>query len=149
MNDSVKYAGFWVRFGAYLIDGVIFLIIFGIPSFLLIGGDPAANTAIRLFIGTLSALYVILMPTTKWQGTIGKKLLGLKIVDENGGRLTAGRAVLRYIGQIISALVLYIGFIMAAFTNRKRALHDMMAHTYVVKSRTESYPEPVNRQVNI
>ncbi|MGD6818285.1 RDD family protein [Metabacillus sp. 113a] len=149
MNNSTKYAGFWIRFGAYMIDVLILAIIFGVPSFLLIGGDPVINTAIRVVIGSLLALYVIFMPTTKWQGTIGKKLLGLKIVNENGGRLTPGAAILRYVGQIISAIILYIGFIMAGFTDRKRALHDMLARSYVVKSQTENYPEPANSQVNI
>ena len=64
-------------------------------------------------------------------GTPGKAICGLKITDESGNKISVGKAILRYIGYIISALVLYIGFIIVGFTENKRGLHDMVASTRV------------------
>ena len=64
-------------------------------------------------------------------GTPGKALLGLKITDDFGSQISAGKAILRYVGYIISALTLYIGFIIVGFTENKRGLHDMVASTRV------------------
>jgi uncharacterized RDD family membrane protein YckC len=70
-----------------------------------------------------------------WQGqTLGQKLLGLHVVDANTGtRISVGRAVIRYIGIIVSAWVLYIGLIWAAFDAQKQGWHDKMASTFVVQ----------------
>ncbi|HEY4869788.1 MAG TPA: RDD family protein, partial [Candidatus Dormibacteraeota bacterium] len=70
-----------------------------------------------------------------WQGqTLGQKLLGLHVVDAfTGTRISIGRAVIRYIGIIVSAWVLYIGLIWAAFDAQKQGWHDKMASTFVVQ----------------
>ena len=73
------------------------------------------------------------MPATSFQGTFGKKMLGLKVVNDSGGKISMGQSWIRYLGYIVSS-IFYVGYIMAAFTDRKRALHDMMADTYVVKA---------------
>jgi uncharacterized RDD family membrane protein YckC len=76
-----------------------------------------------------------LLLSSPWQATIGKKLLGLKVTDEFGQRISFGRATGRHFAKIISMIICFIGFIMAAFTYHKRALHDMIAGTLVMKER--------------
>ncbi len=69
----------------------------------------------------------------RWQATLGKKLLGMKVVDYAGNRISFGRATGRYFAGFLSVLLLFIGLIMVAFTKRKQALHDKLASTLVVK----------------
>jgi uncharacterized RDD family membrane protein YckC len=67
------------------------------------------------------------------QGSLGKMALGIKVTDENGRRISFGRATGRHFGKIISALICFVGFMMAGFTERKQALHDMMAGCLVIR----------------
>jgi len=81
----------------------------------------------------LTWLYYTLSESSGSQATLGKKALGLVVTDEAGHRISFGRANGRYFGKIISGLLLCIGYLMAAFTDRKQALHDIMAGTLVLK----------------
>ncbi|MFJ7856797.1 RDD family protein [Peribacillus sp. NPDC097206] len=158
-DEGREYAGFWIRFGANIIDGIII----GIPTGILMtivnliwlgsmssvqedmldpnyepgGGEILAfmgGTFITLFLAILiSFLYYTLLHSSKWQGTVGKKLLNIKVVDLNGNRIGFGKAAGRYFATIISGVILYIGYIMAGFTEKKQALHDMIVGTLVVK----------------
>ena len=80
-------------------------------------------------------LYYALMESSAKQATLGKLAIGLKVTDTSGNRITFGRASGRYFGKIISGLIFNIGYIMAAFTERKQALHDMMANCLVILDR--------------
>lgn len=73
------------------------------------------------------------MESSKYQGTIGKKVLGIIVTDENGNRITFGRATGRYFAKIISGMTLWVGYIIAGFTDKKQALHDIIANTLVWK----------------
>lgn len=147
-----QYGGFWIRFLAMIIDHLIlnaaFLPIasmFGLFHFAALGridheiepGDIAVLFAglsslfALLFVGQW--LYEALLTSSAWQATVGKKILGLKVTDDSGNRISFGRATGRYFSKIISGMILYIGFIMAGFTDRKKALHDMIAGTVVRK----------------
>ncbi|WP_051827027.1 RDD family protein [Metabacillus indicus] len=138
MNEQ-RPAGFWIRFAAATIDGLITNSVLILPSiFLLVSGvreglipGILGFLTLALLIGTI--LYFGMMPATSFQGTLGKKMLGLKVVNDTGGKISMGQSWIRYLGYIVSS-IFYIGYIMAAFTDRKRALHDMMADTYVVKA---------------
>ncbi|MUG44326.1 RDD family protein [Paenibacillus woosongensis] len=77
-------------------------------------------------------LYYAILESSKLQGTFGKKALGIIVVDQNYERVTFLRASGRFWSRIISMLTIYVGYIMAAFTQRKQALHDIIAKTYVV-----------------
>ena len=72
------------------------------------------------------------MLSSEKQATVGKMVLGMVVTDVNGGRISFGRATGRHFAKWLSALILGIGFLMAAFTERKQALHDMIADTLVV-----------------
>ena len=122
-------AGFWIRFVAAIIDGIIVGVGYGILMFAMIAIEMYALAMILSFIWALG--YHIYFPSSDMMGTPGKALLGLKITDESGNKIGVGKAILRYIGYIISGLVLYIGFIIVGFTENKRGLHDMVASTRV------------------
>ncbi len=155
---NTNYAGFWLRFVALIIDAIIvgvaqsFVIvpILGVMGFNLANdlqnGDMSEAEAIGmiasimatmgttiLISGIISILYYVLMETSKFQGTVGKIALGLKVTDLNGEKLDMSKALIRNLGKIISGIILYIGYIMAGFTEKKQALHDMIASTLVVK----------------
>ncbi|WP_010250113.1 RDD family protein [Acetivibrio cellulolyticus] len=121
------YAGFWKRLVAIIIDAVIL----GIVDWILNGvlGQRLGSS----FGALAGAVYFILMESSSMQGTVGKMAIGIKVTDLDGNRISTGKAIVRYIGKIISGIILFIGYIMAAFTANKQALHDMIASTLVVE----------------
>jgi uncharacterized RDD family membrane protein YckC len=146
-----RYAGFWIRFVARVIDSVIVGVagsIILIPLQLLIGGaairggmggDPTAMIPammgafglIALLSIGLNAAYEIYF-LSKSGATLGKQLLGLKVIRADGGPIPVNLAVGRFFAYIVSGLILYIGYIMAAFDPEKRALHDRICDTRVI-----------------
>ena len=147
-NNDPKYAGFWIRFVAVVIDGFALSVILG-PLFFMffwpaagfasMGEDPAAMIAFYSGLGGFYFLELIVylfyyagMESSKYQATLGKMAVGVLVTDENGNRISFGRAAGRLFSKILSALILYIGFIMAGFDSRKQALHDKIASTLVV-----------------
>jgi uncharacterized RDD family membrane protein YckC len=123
-----------------------------LPFTLQLGADAVAEAARTSAAGTISTvvgwLYYALMESSAKQATVGKMALGIIVTDLEGRGIGFGRATGRYFAKILSALILGIGFLMAAFTERKQGLHDMVASTLVVKgdapsqarSDTESVP---------
>ena len=152
-NSHSGYAGFWLRFAAVLIDGLIMGVVFfvlgsvlGVSMFSafeamdpnqMSAGETAAvgggMTILMLLYLAIPWLYFALQESSATQATIGKKALGLKVTDMHGDRITFLRATGRHFGKYISGIILYIGYIMAGFTDKKQALHDMMASCLVVK----------------
>jgi uncharacterized RDD family membrane protein YckC len=135
----VEYAGFWRRVAAALIDYVALQLVTGALSFGTIGfdfapGGVAAAVSGVTGVATLIAvwLYHALMESSSLQATLGKMALGIVVTDLDGGRISFGRATARWWSQILSALIFGVGYLMAGFTERKQALHDMIAHTLVV-----------------
>ena len=149
--SRVEYAGFWVRFLAFLIDnavvGIGFILIL-IPLIFLTGlggfigeihpNEDMNDVGIFMLFGLLflaatvslllTWLYHALMESSEWQATLGKKVLGLVVTDMAGRRVSFGRATGRHFAKIITNMVpAFIGYIMAGFTERKQALHDMIA----------------------
>ncbi len=134
-QPAVQYAGFWLRFVAYIVDGALLWIIgFGIGMVLgtILGPESPGLTLVGVVLGWL---YFALQESSERGATIGKSVLGLRVTDSSGQRISFGRATGRNFAKILSALILMIGFIMAAFTQRKQALHDSMADTLVIRTR--------------
>ena len=139
---SIGYAGFWRRAVAFVIDSVV-LIILGFPLALipavsvLTDSDPATmigKTAAAIATrGLLSWLYFAGMESSGWQATLGKRVIGLRVTDSTGARIRFGRASGRFFGKMLSGAVFGLGFLMAAFTARRQALHDLLAGTLVVR----------------
>ncbi len=142
---TFEYAGFWIRFVAALIDGVVLELVQYVV--LLVLGLNATAEQFRpgfqfkmLFgagqgIGFTLGLAYYATFWTMYGATPGKMALGLKIVRPDGGPISAGRAVGRYFAEILSALTLMIGYMMAGWDSEKRALHDRIADTRVIKTR--------------
>jgi len=147
-------AGFWRRFFASFIDGLLLGGVSGAIGFVVgifLGVNPSMNTitnpdelqsllrmqstisCVLSSVGIiLSWLYFAGFESSHYQGTPGKMIMGVIVTDVNGNRIGFGRATARYFGKLISASILYIGYIMAAFTQKKQALHDMIAGTLVI-----------------
>jgi uncharacterized RDD family membrane protein YckC len=151
VTDVSPPGGFWIRFVAYMIDGLVLTVaagaIVGLFVLFVIGSadanedetSPAIAFAIVLMILALLLigwLYEALMTSSRRGATLGKQALGLRIIRADGARLSFRRATARYfLKYIITPLVpLLIGYLMAAFTARKRALHDVLADTLVIRS---------------
>jgi len=138
-----------MRFLAYLIDGLVMtpvVLVFFLIMAGMAGGvsqidrpeaaGPVVVLAFLFFYGLFFVglwLYFALMESSSWQATLGKKALNLQVTDLEGRRISFGRATGRFFGKIISGAILYIGYIMAGFTERKQALHDMIAGCLVLR----------------
>jgi len=160
MENSQTYGGFWIRFVAYIIDAVILGVVSGVVIIPVIGalgfgaydsvssGGQMSEDQMGALVGMLTGaglfmqianivvswLYFALLHSSSKQATVGKMALGLKVINKDGTRLNFGQATIRFIGKIVSGVILFIGFIIAGFTEKKQALHDMIASTYVVKN---------------
>ncbi|WP_338241012.1 RDD family protein [Aurantiacibacter hainanensis] len=144
------YAGFWIRVAAYLID----IIVLGISITVLqtltgidfgvdldaalapTGVEPEGASPLGSLLNFIIGIaYFAGLESSSWQATVGKKVLGLVVVDDGGNRISFLRGVGRYLAKILSALILLIGYIMVAFTAKKQGLHDMLASTLVIKGK--------------
>jgi len=135
VTGPVTYGGFWIRFVTVLIDALIVGFVFGMP-FRFVGGSPR-TVAIFGAIGGLiffGAYFTYFILMTGWRGqTVGKMAMRLRVVNQDLTPVDYGTSAAREFSKILSAIILYIGFIMAGFDAQKRALHDRIAKTYVVK----------------
>jgi uncharacterized RDD family membrane protein YckC len=155
---TVVYAGFWLRVLAYFIDTAI-LGIFAVPILIGaamamgIGGvianlphndGPFVNGMPPIFalflmlcvcVGLFGTwLYFAFLESSEWQGTAGKKVLGLIVTDIQGHRVTFGRASGRHFAKLVTSFIpLGIGYAMAGFTEKRQALHDMIASCLVLR----------------
>ena len=145
-SPQVHYGGFWIRFVAAFVDGVIT----AVPNFLFgffaemaapmaptgTGAPTQAAMGLSVLINVISIviawLYEAMFTASTYQATPGKMLVGLKVVDLNGNRISFARATGRHFAKIVSGIICGIGYIMAAFDERMRGLHDQMASTLVV-----------------
>jgi uncharacterized RDD family membrane protein YckC len=153
-QKPLNYAGFWIRFVAFIIDGLILntlafiliLPILGMIGFASFGISELTNMdpeefglALFAILAPLSIanlimywLYFAVQQSSSWQATLGKRAVGIIVTDVHGERLTFTTASLRYLGRVISNMTMLIGYIIAAFTEKKQALHDLIAGSVVV-----------------
>jgi uncharacterized RDD family membrane protein YckC len=96
-------------------------------------GFAAVMAATALLTTIIAILYWSIMESSKYQATVGKMALGLKVSDVDGQNLDFVKSLIRNVCKIISGMILGIGYIMAGFTERKQGLHDIIAGTLVVK----------------
>jgi uncharacterized RDD family membrane protein YckC len=152
------YAGFWLRFLAYIIDAIVLGIFQGpilIGGAMMMGlgsaianlprgGDPFATGLPPIFAAFLSLfvlvaivggwLYHALLESSEWQATLGKKVLGLAVTDLAGARVSFARVSGRHFAKFISSFIPFgIGYILAGVTEKKQALHDMIAGCLVLR----------------
>ena len=127
MESTMNYAGFWRRFGAYLIDYIIILII-AIMFVFLVWGEEASWIAPIIY-----TIYFIGFWSRRGQ-TPGMMVVRVKIIKTDGSPISIGRAILRCIGFFVSTIII-IGHLMIAWDSKKQGLHDKIADTYVIKTK--------------
>jgi len=149
-NTAVRYAGFWNRFLAIIIDalilgavqGILLRPVFGVPMWNYREFDDSGvalsmwegpNLIVQVLSIVIGWLYFTLMESSNKQATVGKIALNMRVTDLAGNRISFARATGRYFGKYLSMMIFMIGFLMAAFTSKKQALHDVLADTLVVK----------------
>ena len=138
-TSEVNYAGFWKRWAAYTLDGVLisfFLnsIYYQIQFRFFYNADDFMQVVVySLTTLSFSWAYFAGMESSPLRATLGKMALGLFVTDEEGQRITFGRATGRFFGKIISSFILCIGFMMAGWTPLKQTLHDKMAKALVIQ----------------
>lgn len=111
----INPAGFWIRFVARMIDGVLLLMV----------------VAVLPLLGALVSVAYEIFFHWRWGQTLGKMAMRVRVVTMAGGPLSVGESVLRWFGTLVSTFLLCIGYLMAAFRADKRALHDLIAGTRV------------------
>jgi len=139
------YAGFWLRLAAASIDALAMFVPFCFVSVVVLavlrlvseakGYDPAVATLTiwPIVVTALSVFYFAFLESSLWQATLGQKVVGLRVSDVDGQRLTLGRATGRNLAKCVSVLTIGVGFIMCGFTKKKRALHDIIAGCLVLR----------------
>lgn len=138
-SEQIKYAGFWIRYAAVFIDGLILII----PNIIINVVFNALSVPIFGIISSYAVLwlYYILM-TKKYGSTLGKKAVGIRVRSDKSVELAWGQLILREtIGKILSTVILSIGYLMAGFTERKQALHDKIAGTVVIYKDPDKKPK--------
>lgn len=142
---NVRYAGFWIRFAAKFIDGLIMGVVIGIPMIVLMfgagmsmqGGQQPGAAFVGLqilmqIVGTGFAVAYNTFMHGKYGATVGKMAVGIRVVMADGSKVSFMRAFGRAWADILSGMVCYIGYIIAAFDAEKRSLHDHICQTRVV-----------------
>lgn len=137
---DIVYATFSQRFAAAFVDGIICNVLGAIVGVALgvavaaTQASPALINTVAPFFGVgIALLYFAVLESSEQQATWGKRLVGLRVTDLDGGQISFGRAAGRFLAKIASYLTLFVGFLMQPFTKRKQALHDILAGTLVVK----------------
>lgn len=140
---EMRYAGFWKRVAALLIDTVLTMLVGGLIGAMIglviavsakgVDIQSAAMEGVFNLIGlVIGWVYFASMESSSYQATLGKMALGIRVCDLDGNRVSFGRASGRHFAKILSAVLLLVGYVMAAFTAKKQGLHDMIASTLVI-----------------
>jgi len=156
-----RYAGFWIRVVAQLIDGIItstvlgavFFMLYGASLFALIrqaadvsaqGGQPDPGAMVEMMAPIMTSIWSFQLLAlaaslaysvyflVKFGATPGKMALGIKVIRADGGPIQVGQAIGRYFAHMLSGIILYIGYMMAGWDDQKRALHDRLVDTRVI-----------------
>jgi len=149
VSGQMRYAGFWIRFFAKFIDGILLsavnmIISIPITAFTMAGAasQQSPNEAMMLLpqviLGVIQMAIAIsysVFFVGRYGATPGKMAMHIKILRADGSSLTYGRAFGRYFAEMLSAIIFYIGYIMVAFDEEKRALHDRICDTRVIKTK--------------
>jgi uncharacterized RDD family membrane protein YckC len=141
--SGLRYAGFWIRFGAKFLDGIIMNVIGSVVGFVIgivMGVSNAAEhpevaiaaLVLQVVIGiAIGAIYNTFL-VGRYGATFGKMACGLRVVTPEGENISYLRALGRHFAEMLSGIIMLIGYIMAAFDDEKRALHDRICETRVV-----------------
>jgi len=132
ITNNAKYATFWERLAAILIDGFILSFACRILGIDVSKGASEIGVGGSLIQVAIYAAYFALMESSKYQATVGKMIMKIKVTDENFNRIDLSRALGRYFAKILSAIILFIGYLMMLDSPKSQCLHDRLAHTLVI-----------------
>lgn len=152
-NQAIpNYASFWSRLLAFIIDYMLVILVLSfIITLVVVFGfadiGPFIVEQEEDFIRNLSEswapapyimfaafwLYNAIMHSSAWGATVGKRMLGLYVADENGHRINFWQATIRFLGKFISFFTLFVGFLVALIHPRRQTLYDLLAKTYVMR----------------
>ncbi|MEM9340341.1 MAG: RDD family protein [Bacteroidota bacterium] len=145
-NTNFEFAGFWKRFAATIIDGVLVIYftsalkwviadVLRIQPDLNFDFEESQNIAYYIwsvYLVLIRWCYFAGMESSPLQATLGKLAVGIYVTDRRGSRIGFGTASGRFFGKLLSSLIVGIGYLMAGFTEKKQALHDQMSDCMVV-----------------
>ncbi|MBO9428036.1 RDD family protein [Sulfitobacter sp. R18_1] len=142
-RDRARYAGFWIRACAMLLDSIVvsivgFVVIVAI--YILLPGEPLGEALAICAQILVPWVYFASMESSGKQATLGKMALGIKVTDMSGRPISFGRATGRFFSKFLSQIILLFGFFMAAWTEKKQGLHDKIANTLVIKDNVVQEP---------
>lgn len=163
-------AGFWKRLAAIIIDSFIIsmlmtpIITYLYPQLPLIlqdyneaiayghqqiimGVANQLNGILRTLLPISLAIHVLyfsLQESSRYQATVGKRILGIKVVNREGKRLSLWQAITRSLAKLISGFIFGLGYLMAAFTQHKQALHDLLTNCYVVDNKSSPHANNIS-----
>jgi uncharacterized RDD family membrane protein YckC len=141
-GERLCFAGFFMRFLASFIDGLIVVaicVVLGIAFIWFVGEDAARSNQgtvgnfLRAMFLAVAWIYFATMESSPGQSTFGKRLLGLRVTDMSGNRISFARASARHFGKILSQLVFMIGYLMMKFSPNNQCLHDMISGCVVMQ----------------
>jgi uncharacterized RDD family membrane protein YckC len=147
----MRYAGFWRRFAAMFVDGLVLFfpdaimrVLMGLPTALSMQvprDDYSGRLAVALAVSTAAWwLYCGLLESSRWRGTLGQQLLGMQVGDLAGRRVSFGRASARYFAQWLSVLICGLGYLFNLWTPRRQTLHDMVSGCVLFVPAPEAVP---------
>ena len=143
MPNELRYAGFWIRFVAVIVDGLllqvvngVIQVVAGIPT--IFTPDKSSSPGLAIVVGILGFLIAVSYET--WMvgqcgATLGKMALGLRVVKADGSPVSFLRSFGRFFAKLLSQMICFIGYIMAGFDEQKRGLHDRICETRVIRIR--------------
>jgi uncharacterized RDD family membrane protein YckC len=141
-TGEFRWAGFWIRFAAQFIDGLVVLplslgiqLITGMSFLQVIGFEQnrsLSTVIVAQLLGFATGVVYEVLLIGRYGATVGKMACGIKVVLPDGGKVSYLRALGRYFAKLLNTLTLYIGYIIAAFDDQKRGLHDRICNTRVI-----------------
>lgn len=141
LPPGIEYAGFWIRVVASLIDSALFALVISLAvipwsAITMVSGHIPGVPDGKSVLNIVSTLGCILADaafvTSGWQATPGKRIMGILVITETGGKLSFLHAIGRNLAQYLSLILFCLGYIMVAFTDQKTGLHDLICSTRVI-----------------
>jgi uncharacterized RDD family membrane protein YckC len=136
----MRYAGFMTRLVAFILDLIVFVFVFAVIGFATKFTEEASGgflagyltSRIGIFATLVYWLYYAVMESSHYQGTAGKIMMNIKVTDMDGARIDFIKATVRFFSKYISSFLIMAGYLMALFTQKRQALHDIIAGCLVV-----------------
>ncbi|MEX0780492.1 MAG: RDD family protein [Balneolales bacterium] len=131
-TQDITYAGFWKRLAALIVDYIVIFSVYIVINFILGWYPGEVGRQYAIFYTIFVWLYFASLESSQAQATLGKRSINLIVTDLDGNRISFLRATARHFGKILSSFIFLIGFFMAGFTQKRQALHDMLASCLVL-----------------